>query len=154
MVFFSGLMLESTLFMDNIGNGKKVATPGEGLSSPADFLWYLCVCFSVSCSFWITVFVSGLLGVAFLLLSSVYNTYIKGKWKTFQTLHKPYTLPFIYLIISILQSVGFCAKSYTNFTQNPTQGYTHNPTPGRSKSCTKSYIERFKTLHWSVWGRV
>ena len=71
------------------------------------FLWYLCVCFSVSCSFWITVFVSGLLGVAFLPPLSVYNTYIKGKWKTFQTLHKPYTLPFIYLIISILQSVGF-----------------------------------------------
>ena len=46
MVFFSGLMLESTLFMDNIGNGKKVATPGEGLSSPADFsLIFVCLFF-------------------------------------------------------------------------------------------------------------
>ena len=46
MVFFSGLMLESTLFMDNIGNGKKVATPGEGLSLRGDdFLIFMCLFF-------------------------------------------------------------------------------------------------------------
>ena len=38
MVIFSGLMLESMLFMDNIGNGKKVATPDEGLSLLGDDL--------------------------------------------------------------------------------------------------------------------
>ena len=38
--------------MDNIGNGKKVATPDEGLSLLGDdFLIFVCLFFSVSCSF-------------------------------------------------------------------------------------------------------
>ena len=65
--------------MDYFGSGKEVATVGVDLPSPADFsLIFVCLFFCL-----LLFLIHGLrqlvVGCCFLPLSSVYNTYIKGK---------------------------------------------------------------------------
>ena len=71
----------------------------------------------------------------------------RGNKKTLQTIHKPYILLIIPLIIRALQNVLFVLqtihKLYINYTLKRSKPYTK----GGGKPYTERYMEAFKTLH-------
>ena len=78
---------------------------------------------------------------------------LKGKEKTLQTIHKPYILLFISLIIRVLQNVWFVLqtihKLYINYTLKRSKPYTKrrvNPTKNGAQTLHKTLHKKLYIL--------